>query len=299
MKYILLFCLVLSFSSCQKNNALGGKNNPIKLYFTPSVDAQTISSNSMDLIKFLEQETGLYFKSAVPTSYIAVVEALGSERADIAVINSFGYLLAHEKYGALAKLTTVRHGNKYYQGQIIASEKSGIKKLEDITGKSFAFTDASSTSGYLFPLKILKEKNVNPKNTVFAIKHDSVVTMVYQGQVDAGATYYSEPAEDGTIRDARARVKTQFPDIEQKVKIIALTEKIPNDPFVFRRGFPQDIEDKFIKALTKFLSTEDGKTVFQNIYSVSGVVPASDEDYNGLRDMIKSLNVDASKLLEK
>ncbi|MGB0455146.1 MAG: PhnD/SsuA/transferrin family substrate-binding protein, partial [Bacteriovoracaceae bacterium] len=132
----------------------------------------------------------------------------------------------------------------------------------------------------------------------FAIKHDNVVTMVYQGQVDAGATYYSPPSEAGEIRDARARVKTQFPDVEEKIKIIEITEKIPNDPFVFRKGLPEEVVNKFIAAVKKYIASPKGKTVFKNIYSVEGVVDATDKDYNGLRTMIESIELDTSKLIK-
>lgn len=283
---------------CQQDAKLGTRNNPVKLYFTPSVDADTIASNSQDFIRFLEKETGLYFKTGIPTNYIAVVEAFGSKRADIGVMNSFGYIMANQKYGAEAKLRVIRYGHDYYQGQIIAHVDSGINSVKDIQGKRFAFTDPSSTSGYMFPLKILKDENVEPSNTTFAVKHDNVVTMVYQKQVDAGATYYSAPSEEGKIRDARARVKTQFPDVEDKVKIITTTEKIPNDPFVFRKDLPQEVVSKFITALKKYISSEKGKDVFKNIYSVDGIVETSDADYDGLRNMIKSINLDTSKLIK-
>ncbi len=257
MKRVLfLFFLLLG---CQEKGKLGSRSNPVKLYFTPSVDAETIATNSKKFIQYLENATGLYFETGIPTNYIAVVEAFGSDRADIAVMNSFGYLMANEKYGASAKLSTLRYGKNYYRGQIIANVKSGIKELKDINDKKFAFTDSSSTSGHLFPLKMLK---------------------------------------DGKIRDARERVKTQFPDVEEKVKIIAITEKIPNDPFVFRKGLPKEITDKFIKALKDYLSTEEGIEAFKSIYSVEGVMDSNDSAYDGLRDMVKSVNLDKEKLLK-
>lgn len=296
---ILLSLLIVStLASCVNEDKLGTVNNPVKLYFTPSVDSDTISSNSVDFLKFLEKETGLIFKTGIPTNYIAVVEAFGSKRADIAVMNSFGYIMTNSKYGAEAKLRVIRYGHDYYQGQIIAHVDSGINSIADLDGKKFAFTDPSSTSGYMFPLKIMKDAKINPSNTTFAIKHDNVVTMVYQKQVDAGATYYSAPSSTGEIRDARARVKTQFPDVESKVKIITTTEKIPNDPFVFRKGLPVEITTKFIAALKKYIATDNGKTVFRNIYSVDGIIDATDADYDGLRSMIKSVNIDIEKQLK-
>ncbi|MCC5855466.1 MAG: phosphate/phosphite/phosphonate ABC transporter substrate-binding protein [Idiomarina sp.] len=281
---------------CQPVGDLGSRTNPVRLYFTPSVDADTIASNSRELLQFLEEETGYYFTTGIPTSYIAVVEAFGSGRADIGVMNSFGYLMAHERYGATARLRTVRHGVDYYQGQIVARSDSGIETVADLAGRRFAFTDPASTSGYLFPLKMIREEGVRLGRETFAMKHDSVITMVYQGQVDAGATYYSAPDADGNIRDARTRVFTQFPDVEDKVRIVAVTERIPNDPFVFRKDLPEDVAEAFITAIKKFLDTERGRDIFRNIYSVEGIVDATDADYFLLRDTIRAIDMNVEQL---
>lgn len=298
MLNILLVFIFLLTIGCQTDDKLGSIDNPVKLYFTPSVDSDTIANNSKHFLKYLEKETGYFFKTGIPTNYVAVVEAFGSNRADIGVMNSFGYLMANKRYGAQALLTVIRYGHTYYQGQILAHVDSGIKSIKDLEGKKFAFTDPSSTSGYMFPKNIMRENNITLGNTTFAIKHDNVVTMIYQRQVDAGSTYYSAPDKNGNIRDARDRVRTQFPDVEEKIKIIALTEKIPNDPFVFRKDLPKDITNKFITAVKKYIATPEGKKVFQNIYSVDGIVDATDKDYDGLRDMIYNNNIDTSKLVK-
>lgn len=298
LKPVAIALISLLLVSCQNDAPLGTKDNPVKLYFTPSVDAETISSNSKEFISFLEKETGLIFKTGIPTNYVAVVEAFGSKRADIGVMNSFGYLMANDKYGASAKLRVLRYGHDYYQGQILAHTESDINEVKDLNGKNMAFVDPSSTSGYMFPLKMMKDAGVNPGNTTFANKHDNVVIMIYQKQVEAGATYYSAPSEDGSIRDARARVKTQFPDVEEKIKIIAITDKIPNDPFVFRKDLPKEVTEKFIAAVKKFISTPEGKENFSRVYSVEGVVDTSDADYEGLRQMVKAINLDTSTLVK-
>ena len=72
--------------------------------------------------------------------------------------------------------------------------------------------------------------------------------MIYNKEVDAGATFYSSPSGDGTIRDARVLIKKQFPDVSEKIKIIEITENIPNDPFVFRKNFPAHLEKKFVAS---------------------------------------------------
>nr|HPI41455.1 phosphate/phosphite/phosphonate ABC transporter substrate-binding protein [Pseudobdellovibrionaceae bacterium] len=220
--YMIALVVAFALTGCISDRGeLGSEKNPIKFYFTPSQDAKALDDNSKVLKTYLEANTPYKFHMTVPQSYNAVVESFGTKRADVAAINTFGYLTANSKYGVEAKLITVRHGKSTYQSQFLAKANSGIQKIEDLQGKKVAFVDPSSTSGYLLPMKALKEKKIILKDEVYAYKHDAVVSMIYQGQVDAGATFYSPPHE-GKMEDARRLVLTQYPDVEEKIKIIHL-----------------------------------------------------------------------------
>jgi phosphonate transport system substrate-binding protein len=294
----LFFSLTTLISCTSKKGELGTEKNPVKLFFIPSVDAKVIEDNSKIFEKFLEQNTPYKYEVSIPQSFIAVVEAFGTKRADVAAINTFGYLLANKKYGAEAKLTFIRHGSPTYQAQFIAKEGGDIKTLNDLNGKKVAFVDPASTSGFLLPKKILKDKNITPKEEVFAMRHDSVVSMVYQGQVDVGATFYS-PKADGEIQDARRLVKSQYPDVEQKIKIIELTEGIPNDPMVFRKDMPEEMKKVIIDALMKFVATPEGRNAFDKIYGVTELKLATDADYVPVKKMFETLNLDVESLMKK
>jgi phosphonate transport system substrate-binding protein len=295
--FLVLFTLLLV--GCSGSDRLGQKGHPIKLLFIPATDAEVLSGDAPEFIKFLEKETGLYFKSGIPASYHSMLDLLGSGKADIAMMNAFAYLIANERYGVEAKLKAIRYGQSYYRGQIIANTKSKIKNIADLSGKRFAFTDPTSTTGHMFPRQLMIEHGVNLASETFAKKHDQVVRMVYRGEVDAGATYYFPPDPDGLIRDARIRIKGKFPDVEKRVEIVTITEKIPNDPMVFRKGIPRQIVVKFKNALRRFLSEKGGKHVFNSIYSVEGWSEASDQDYDGLRTMIKKVKLNQDLLLPK
>ncbi len=297
---LLLYCISLLIfnTSCTRQRAeLGTEKNPIKLFFTPSVDVKVIEDSSKKLKEYLEQNTNYKFEVSIPQNYVAVVEAFGTNRADVAAFTTFGYILAHEKYGAQAKMTVLRHGSSTYQSQFIAKSGSNIKKLEDLKGKKFAFVDPASASGYLLPLKMLKDKSVEPSETVFAMKHDNVVSMVYNGQVDAGATFYSPPS-DGKIEDARRLVLTQYPDVESKISIIQLTDAIPNDPIVFRKDLSEEMKTKIIDAMMAFIKTDEGKKVFKAVYGVDDFKTSSDADYDSVRAMLKALGKSAQELMK-
>lgn len=276
---------------------LGSEKNPVKLYFVPAVDARMIADRSKVVKDYLERVTPYKFTVAIPASYIAVVEAFGTDRADVSGLNTFGYILANEKYGAEARLTSLRHGRPSYRGQIIAKEGGAIQSLKDIDGKRFAYVDPSSTSGYLLPAKLFRDRGIKPGKVVFASKHDNVITQVYQGQVDAGATFYSPP-EGGEIQDARRLVRTQFPDVEKKIKIIELTDEIPNDPIVFRKDLPLEMKEKITSAFLSFMKTEEGQKSFQDIYGITDLKEIRDKDYDGVREMLKSLGQSAAKLVK-
>ncbi len=286
----------LLLSGCTRKKApLGTKENPIKLYFVPAVDAKVIDANSRRFTDYLEAHTPYHYKVSVPQSYIAVVEAFGTKRADVAGLNTFGYALAHKKYGAEALLTLIRFGKPTYQSQFVVRADSPIKKLEDLNGKKIAFVDPASTSGYLLPSKTLKDKHIKPKETVFAMKHDSVISMVYQHQVDAGATFYS-PVEKGEIQDARRLVLTQYPDVIKKVRILDLSSPIPNDPIVFRKDLSPEMKTKLVQALKDFIQTPEGKKAFQEVFGATGLVDTNDQKYESTLQMFQDMGVDLESM---
>ena len=306
MKYLLYLSPLIIFIIISSNRELhegdlGSRNNPVKIFFTPSVDAKRISFNARELTDYMHKETGYYFTTAVPASYIAVVEAFGTGKADIASINTFSYLMANAKYGAQAKLRIVRDNNETsYKGMFITRVGSGIDSLKDLEGRTFAYVDPSSTSGYILPKAKLEKLDIKPSETVFAMRHDNVVTMVYQGQVAAGAAYYAPPdPKTGEILDARMRVEKQFPDVAKKIKIIGFTQDIPNDPWVFRKDMDEGMKEKIIKALVSYVNTPAGGKAMYDIYDIRGLIPTKDSDYDGLRNLLKAQHISFETLVKK
>lgn len=292
--------VVLGTLSCTSNKAdLGSKDNPIKIHFLPSLDAKVIEYNSKVFKVFLEANTPYKYEIVVLQSYVAVVESFGTKKADVAALNSFGYLLAHDKYGAEAKMIVLRNGSATYQSQFIVPADSKIKKLQDLEGKKIAFVDPSSMSGYLLPMKTLRDHNINPKDTIFTMKHDAVVTKVYLREVDAGATFYSPPAADGAVEDARRLVLTQYPDVAKKVKILELSEPIPNDPIVFRKDMPEDMKLKIVDALMKFVKTPEGLKAFKEIYGVTDLKLTTDAEFEPIRKMLAQIGKSAQEMMSK
>lgn len=282
--------------SCTSKKELGSESRPIQFALVPGQDSAVLIENGKILEKWIHDQTGLFVKMQVPVTFVAVVEGLGAQRVDVAIINTFGYLLAREKYHASARLIGVNHGLSQYWGQIITSNPK-IQTLKDLNGKKFAFVDPASTSGYILAAKLFKDENIKPSEVIFAGKHDSVVTMVYQGRIDAGATYHT-PAENGVPQDARRLVKEQFPDVYEKVRVLKLTGPIPSDPVVFREGLSPEIEKKIISALKSFGETPEGSKALHNLYHLTGFKDCTDADYDSVRNLLLDLGKKAQDFVK-
>jgi phosphonate transport system substrate-binding protein len=301
MKRLLLFCLaiiVLITLSCTTQAPLGTRKNPIKMYFVPSMEANKVVTSGEAIAKYLQEKTGYYFKVAVPTSYAAVIEAMGTNEADIAWLATYAYILAHEKYGAEVKLSTVRNGLGKYRGQFIARTGSKIKTLSDINGKVVAFTDAASTSGFIYPSAVLQSLNIKPKNYFFAGGHPQAVLAVYSGRADVGCTYWSPPDSNNVPQDARLKLRDTYPDIFNKVSIIGYTDWIPNDTVTMRKDLPKEIETKIVRTLLDYVATPEGKKVMKDLYDINGLNKATDADYNVVRETLKTLGKNPADFLK-
>ena len=291
-------CQSESSRSAKANKRLGTRQNPIKMYFVPSLEAGKVVSSGEEIAAALHEVTGYHFKVAVPTSYAAVIEALGSYQCDIAWLPTYAYVLAKEKYNANVRLITVRDGRTNYRGQFVAGDKS-IRRLEDLEGKVVAYTDAASASGYIYPSATLKHLGVNLKNHIFAGGHPQAILAVYSGQADAACTYWSPADSTGRPTDARERLADTHPDIFEKIHIIGYTEWIPNDTVTFRKNLPPDLEEEVASAIHNFSFTEDGIRILRDLYDVDGLEVASDKDYDVVRDALRTMNMDPESLLKQ
>jgi len=262
---------------------LGTSKNPIRMMFVPSGDAQVIVKGGQEVAELLQKQTGLHFKTSVATSYAAVIEAMGAGKVDIGWLATFSYVLAKDKYDVELLLVVQRFGSPFYRGQIMVRADSGINSLDNLQGKRFAFVDPASTSGHLYPKTLLLSKGLDPKTffskTIFAGSHNAVVLSIYKGEVDGGAAY------DGS----RAAVAKSYPDVFEKIKVLAYTKEIPNDTVSVRKELPEGLKVKLRNGLKKISKSPKGSKVMKRLYGISGLM-----DLDGLFDPVR----EAGRLLD-
>jgi phosphonate transport system substrate-binding protein len=270
---------------------LGAPDNPIVMSFVPSGDTTAITTGGGQIADLLKQRTNLTFKVEVGTSYAASIEAMGAGKAQIGWLNTFSYILAHQKYGVQLGLVVTRFGTDYYNGQIIANNNSGIKTMADLKGKKFCYVDPSSTSGYIVPRIVMQANGINPDKdlgaTTNAGSHNNVAIAVYKGDCDAGATFV----------DARSSVQKDFPDIMDKTSVLIVSPNIPNDTVSFVKDFDPAMKTLIVNALLDTTYDPAGKKALNTIYQIGGFVVHDDSFYNDFRGYLEKAGIDPSKLV--
>ena len=112
--------------------------NVIRMLFVPSVEQGTLVERGDELARFIRRDSGLILRSEVPTSYAAVIQALGSGQADVAWMPAFAYVIAHARYGAEAKLQVVRSLERFAV-VVTRTADSEPSRLSDLAGRRIAF----------------------------------------------------------------------------------------------------------------------------------------------------------------
>lgn len=288
--FIVMLPVVLTAGT--KEEPLGSEENPIIWSFVPSGEMERVAAGAQSVADLLYEETGLYIATNVATEYAGVIEALASDppEAHMASLATFAYVMAADRGVAEAALVSVRYGSPTYNGQIIAGADSGIRKVSDLKGRTFGRPDPLSTSGWIIPMLTMRAAGIDPekdlKEIVDAGSHDSVVAAVYNGDVDAGASYV----------DARTRIEDDHPDVMEKVVVIELTEDIPNDGVQFVPSMPQELRDKIVNALLKIVETEEGKEALDKAYQWAALEKHDDTFYDPFRQVLQASGLSIDEL---
>ncbi len=290
---LLVFLLVspLLFAG-KKEEPLGSEENPIIWSFVPSGEMERVAAGAQSVADLLLEKTGLYISTNVATEYAGVIEALASDppEAHMASLATFAYVMAADRGVVEAELVSVRFGSPTYNGQIIVRADSGISKVAELGGRTFARPDPLSTSGWIIPMLTMRAAGIDPESDLEEIvdagSHDSVVAAVYNGDVDAGATYV----------DARPRIQDDHPDVMEKVVVIEVTADIPNDGVQFSPILPQDLRNKIVDALLEIAETEEGKDALNTAYQWTALERHDDTFYDPFRQVLQASGLSIDEL---
>ena len=254
--------------------ARAGDDQRMRIAFIAYQNPDQLLEDIRPVVAYLEERMGLEVKSFAATDYAGVVEALRNETADVGFMGPLQYVMAHHHAGAYPILGEVYGDSATYVSRIFVRKDSGIRTLKNLKGKTIAFVDPISSSGYMYPLDTFKTAGLIKsreaadryfKKIYFAGGDEQAIRAVYNRFVDAaGIGQYAY----GLLR----------PEERDQVITIGESRPIPSHCVVVRKGLAADRAEALKQAL---LALNDGSRseLLKSLYNVDGYVPVTHETY--------------------
>lgn len=276
-----IICLIMMITPLASSNEV--KEKELTIVFIAYQNPEQLADDVEPVVSYLERELQVPIKFFVATNYAAVVEALKNGTADMGFMGPLQYVMAHHYAGATPILGEVYKGKPTYTSRIFVRKDSGFKTLEDLRGKTIAFTDPISSSGYLYPMELFQSKGLLKKDaseffgrSYFAGGDEQAIRAVYNKFVDAAAI--------GQFAYSLLR-----PEERDEVIFIGESKPLPSHCVVVRKGLSAPMTTELQTALLNIQKGED-KALLKNLYGVDGYVKVEHKTFSEVEAIAKKYN---------
>lgn len=249
--------------------AAHGAGGRITLAFVPQENPEKLLGDIEAITRWLSAETGLAVSGFVTADHAAAIEALRNGDADISFMGALPFVLAEAEIGAEPLLSEVYRGAATYRGRIFVLRDGPVRSLADLAGRSIAFADPISESGYLFPLDLfvgagLAEDAAAARRffdqVYFAGGYQQAMQALAEGLVDAaGASEFAD--------------LLLTPEQRRSVTWIAETEPIPSHVVIARPDLDEGARTVVVAALLR-LNEPANRPLLAHLYGPEGYVVA-------------------------
>lgn len=264
------------------------KKFPVVYFSSVSAENQAATTARFkELANVFKQKTGVEMKIFTASDYSGTVQALTSGQIQMGQMGASAYSAAWiDSDGQVEPLVTNKEldGQLGYHSILIVKSDSPYKKLDDLKGKTLAWADANSTSGYLIPLVSLRSAGIEPDKffgkTLFSGGHEQSVLGVINGQFDSAFTWSSKGHNAGQIR---AMVDRGVLKMDQ-FRVIWESPLIPNPLVVVRKDMPAEMKRDLLAFWTELHKTHPQVAEAAARGKTAGFVPATHEMYKPVLD---------------
>ena len=229
---------------------------------------------------YLEQQLGMKVEFVPVSDYAAVVEALASDRLDMAWLGGFTFVQTRLKTGNAIPLVQREQDEKFTSKYITANP--AVKSLQDLKGKTFAFGSVSSTSGSLMPRFFMQKDGIKPEDffsrVAYSGAHDATVAWVQAGKVDGGVLNAS--VWDKLV--AAGKVDTS------KVVVLGTTPPYYDYNWTVRGNLDPALSAKIKAAFLALDPAKPADKAILDLQAASRFIPTQAENYTSIEEAARA-----------
>ncbi len=232
---------------------------------------------------YLEQQLGMKVEFVPVADYPAVVEALATDRLDMAWLGGFTFVQVNLKTGNAIPLVQ-REQDAAFTSTFISADPQ-IKSLKDLKGKTFAFGSISSTSGSLMPRYFMLQDGIKPESyfsrVAYSGAHDATAAWVQAGKVDAGvlnSSVWDKLVKSGKVDTA-------------KVKVFATTPTYFDYNWTVRGTLDPALAEKIKQAFLALDPANPEHKAILDLQAASRFIETKPENYKGIEEAARAADL--------
>lgn len=222
----------------------------------------------------LSEHLKVQMRFILAADYQTMGRLMDGQMVDIAWFTPASYRRIGKKVGAVAICKPFRRGRGTYRPVMLVRKNDPAKTLLDLKGRTMAYVERNSTSGFVVPNLMLLELGVPDPlaffgKVEFTYGHQNSMRGVASGKFDACSVYEGLPEE-------------MLPELGDAFKKIGMGPEVPNDPIAVRGGMEAATIDRIRDLMLTMERYESGRKALQRLNElerISGFVTTDDRDY--------------------
>jgi phosphonate transport system substrate-binding protein len=228
----------------------------------------------------LEQQLGQSVNFVQRGSYREIIELLLNDGIDVAWLCGYPLVLNESKL----RVVSIPHYNGaplYRSYLVVPNDDVTTKSILDLRGRTFAFSDPLSNSGYLVPRAELAAGGAASstffRRTFFTFSHRKIVDAVRVRLANAGAM-------DGYVWDTLA---AQNPAAIAGLRVAWRSPEHAFPPIVARKNWAQANANAFYQVLHSMAQHDSGKAILKDL-NLDGFLPPTAGQFESIRQLVRT-----------
>jgi len=240
-----------------------------------------------DLLRYIGSRTQRTITVERRRTYEEINTLLGEGRIDLAFICSGPYATGRVRWGFRPLAAPVVMGKDTYRSYLIVRRDSPIEGLDQLRGKTVAFTDPDSNTGCLLPSYLLHRRGETRDSffakTIYTHSHDNSIMAVGRALVD-GAFVHEQIWE---------YFERKNPVHTAETRVVFRSEPFGNPPIVASPALSGDLAHRIQQLLLDMHKAPEGRQILDHLM-VARFVPVREGLYDPIRRMAASLKKEAA-----
>lgn len=267
------------------------ENPSIIFAIAPVISPERNMEDYQELAGYIAKELTKPVKIIQRKTYHEINELIRIGKVNLALICTGAYLDAKNNELPLEVISVpVYNGAKSYHSLIVVRSDSPVKSMLELQGKSFAFSDPLSLTGYFYPLYYYITKGIIPdkffSTSIFTYSHEGSINLVLDKIADAAAV--NEMLYAFELK--------HYPDLENKIRIIHRSLPLGITPVVMSASSDSVLKNQVQRVLAEMKYNHAGRQLLKKLgienfeSPTASVYNSADSIYTAACNFLKGRN---------